>query len=85
MNEQLSIATIERDLEATLRDVDRLEAITSNLRSFISEGDDEDRTGEKPYLRRFESMLDTARQLVPSIQRALDAARSTPTTEGGKP
>lgn len=70
----IPISEMKHDLEATDRDLARLNLIVENLRLFIRDSDGEDRSFLKMNLLTFESLVAQAARLREKIANTLNAA-----------
>lgn len=71
----LTIAEVEWDLANTRKDFDRLTAIVDNLKLFINEAGDEDRSFLKKDLLKFQGLQVVAEGLIPRIERLLESLK----------
>lgn len=76
MKIELSTAEIERDLENTNSDILYLGNIVQGLHLFIQDNGDEDRSGFKTDLLKYETLLNHAKELRIRIQAALESKNS---------
>lgn len=68
----LKIEEISSDLAATDRDIERLDRIVKNLRSFITDCGEEDRSEFKLDVMKYETLLGRARRLRTTIALAME-------------
>lgn len=66
---------MQADLAATVRDIERLQAITDNLSKFIADSHGEDRKQYRTELLKFDVLFGHAVALRVRIEKAIEGAK----------